>query len=858
MFRFSKISFIQNFPVFIFTLLVSFSACSVHKEMTYRPDVSEEYLDTLVITPSFSGQKSQVKSHIYNSSATRAFDLVHTKLDVRFNWKAETVIGKAWLTLTPYFNPQYEIELDAVGFHFDSIGLSGYSLPLKTKYDNKKLTIHLPNRMYQGDTIEIYLSYVALPRPEEGSAEQGLFFINPLGLNPDQPRQIWTQGQPEYNSYWFPTIDKPNERCTQEISITVEDEFITISNGSLISSDDHGDGTRTDNWSLNIPHSPYLFMLAVGNFAVVEETWNDKKVSYYVDPEYGPFARQIFNNTIEMLEYFSLVLDYPFPWPKYDQIIVHDFLAGAMENTTAVIYNKYVQKDTRELIGNKNDYIVSHELFHHWFGNIVTCESWANLTLNEGFANYGTYLWEDYKYGKDASEYYRWLEWQGYIFQSLEEIHPLIHFYYKDKEEMFDNHTYNKGCLVLHMLRKLVGEHAFFTGIQTYLKMHQFSSTEIHDLRLTFEDITGFDLNWFFDQWFFSSGHPVINFSYDWNDPNNQLTVYVVQEQDPVASRPVFIFPTSLTLFWADSSHSFPIEINRRNQFFSLDCTSEPELVIMDDDKDILAIIKQDFTVEQLHRLYRSSGNLRNRHTAITNLRSADDPNSVSLKLEALTDSFWLVRNTSMNGIDWSEEPSYWDLLCHIAIHDPHPEVRINSIEILGDLGKKKHFDVISSCINQNEPYSIVSCAIENCFRIDAMATRDLMRSIEYENHSDIVLAIANVYSQTSDERYVPYFLNKTKIIADDRLEPFLDYALLFLEKLDSSFFLEFIKTMQQLIIDQNKSDTFRKIAGSHIIEEYHKVTNQEDKDYIQQLIFQMINHERDPSLQSFFLRLIR
>jgi len=179
MFRFSKISFIQNSPVLIFTLLVSFSACSVHKEMTYRPDVSEEYLDTLVITPSFSGQKSQVKSHIYNSSATRAFDLVHTKLDVRFNWKAETVIGKAWLTLTPYFNPQYEIELDAVGFHFDSIGLSGYSLPLKTKYDNKKLTIHLPNRMYQGDTIEIYLSYVALPRPEEGSAEQGLFFINP-------------------------------------------------------------------------------------------------------------------------------------------------------------------------------------------------------------------------------------------------------------------------------------------------------------------------------------------------------------------------------------------------------------------------------------------------------------------------------------------------------------------------------------------------------------------------------------------------------------------------------------------------------------------------------------------------------
>ena len=494
-------------------------ACNSTRKVTFNPPTEEEYelrqLDTLEITASpISAEEAaeeQAKGYyhnVYRASHTRKNDLLHTKLELRFDWEKEEVLGVAHLRLTPYFFPINQVTLDAKNFLLHAVRFEKEGEDLNYSYDQEQVTINLGKTFKKGETYNLYIEYTAQPRKTGGSdaitSDQGLFFIK----SGDKPVQIWTQGETEWNSRWFPTIDKPNERCTQEMYLTVQDRFTTLSNGLLVSSNDNADGTRTDYWKMDMPHAPYLFMVAVGEHAVVKESWEDTPLEYYVDPEYKSDAKNIFAHTPEMLTFFSDKFGLKYPWQKYSQIVVKDYVSGAMENTTAVIFGDFVQRTARELADEHNDNIVAHELAHHWFGDYVTCESWSNLTLNEGFANYSEYLWLEYKYGKEEADYFMYSERDDYLFSARNETHPLIEFEYEDKEDMFDAHSYNKGGAVMHMLRNYVGDQAFFAGTQKYLQDNALQAVEAHDLRLAFEAVTGEDLNWFFNQWFFRQGPP--------------------------------------------------------------------------------------------------------------------------------------------------------------------------------------------------------------------------------------------------------------------------------------------------------------------------------------------------------------
>src|SRR5690606_2136829 len=195
---------------------------------------------------------------------------------------------------------------------------------------------------------------------------KGLYFINPKGEDKDKPIQVWTQGETEASSVWFPTIDKPNQKTTQEIALTVPDKFVSLSNGELVSQKKNNDGTRTDNYKLDKPHAPYLFFIGAGDFAVVKDSYKGKEVSYYVEKEYESVARQIFGMTPEMLGFFSKILNYEYPWNKYAQMTVRDYVSGAMENTTAVLHQESAQQDARELLdGNHWERVIAHEAIHH-------------------------------------------------------------------------------------------------------------------------------------------------------------------------------------------------------------------------------------------------------------------------------------------------------------------------------------------------------------------------------------------------------------------------------------------------------------------------------------------------------------
>ncbi len=513
----------------------------------------------------------------YKGSATRNNDILHTRLDVKFNWEKSEMEGKATITAKTYFGKSNMLYLNARGMDIKSLEVfdlgknKNNDLTVKNSetpenkkldasyvYENDSLKINLGREFSDTEKYLVKINYVAMPdklkQNEKGTAitaEKGLYFINPKGEDKTKMPQIWTQGEPQANSAWFPTIDNPNEKMTDEIYMTVDNKYTTLSNGTLADSHTNTDGTRTDHWKMDMPHSPYLVMMAVGEFKkITDNPWNGKEVSYYVEKEYEPFAQAIFGNTPEMIDFFSGILGTPYPWPKYSQIVVRDFVSGAMENTSATLHGDFmVYQNDRELLdGQKADGVIAHELFHQWFGDLVTTESWANLTLNEGFATYGEYLWEEHKNGRDAAEWVHYNSKLGYFDQWETKKADLIRFDYKNPDDMFDANSYNKGGQVLHMLRKYVGDEAFFASLKLYLERNKFKNVEIHHLRLAFEEVTGQDLNWFFNQWYLGKGHPELEISKQYEAAKQKVTLRVKQIQNP-SDCPLFTLPVDVDIY---------------------------------------------------------------------------------------------------------------------------------------------------------------------------------------------------------------------------------------------------------------------------------------------------------------------
>ena len=384
---------------------------------------------------------------LYNPSATRLSDIVHTNLSVRFDWEKQYLHGTAEITAKPYFRATNELILDAKGFDIHHVKMG--ELDLNYQYEDDKLVIRLDKVYKRTESYTISIDYTAKPNELDTKGgvaitdAKGLYFINPLG-HEDKPQQIWTQGETEFSSCWFPTIDKPNERMTQNIAITVQNKYTTLSNGLLVKSEQNKDGTRTDYWEQSLGHTPYLAMMAVGDFNITTDKWRGIDVDYYLEDDYHKHARGIFGRTPEMMEHYSEILGVDYPWEKYAQVVVRDFVSGAMENTTAVIHGEFVQMDEREMLDRHEEDIIAHELIHHWFGDLVTCENWANLPLNEAFATYGEYIWREKGFGRMAADKHLDADLNSYFREARSKQVDMIRFDYTDKDDMFDSHSYAK------------------------------------------------------------------------------------------------------------------------------------------------------------------------------------------------------------------------------------------------------------------------------------------------------------------------------------------------------------------------------------------------------------------------------
>ncbi|MBK8346821.1 MAG: hypothetical protein IPL08_04080 [Saprospiraceae bacterium] len=760
-----------NFGTAILLLgLCCWSACSAKKDIVYtgKEDImKEELLDTLVISDVAGGLDS-LKAD-YNPSATLEYDIIHTALNLRFDWTKQHVLGVADITLTPYFRPIQSVTLDAVGFEIHHVADATTHQPLVYDYKNNKLTVFLGKVYNRSQKAVIQIAYTARPdaNPSSGSeaitSDKGLFFIDPLDADPDVPSQIWTQGETENNSRWFPTFDKPNERFSQEITMTVEDKYITLSNGRKISSVKNPDGTRTDHWKQEKPHPPYLAMVAVGEFHEEKDVWNGVPLHYLVEKGWSKYAKKIFNHTPEMLGFFSDKLQYPYPWDKYGQVVVRDFASGAMENTGAVVFGDFVQKTERELIDNDNDYIVAHEMMHHWFGDLVTCENWSNLTLNEGFANYAEYLWFEHKYGKDRAEYHRMNEMNGYYSQVFGGgAHPLIHHYYEDKEQMFDAHSYNKGGLVLHMLRQYLGDEAFFASLHKYLTDNAGTAVEVDELRMAFEDTVGEDLHWFFDQWFLGTGHPHLDVTYTYNDENKVLLVEVDQTKTPPGFHPLFRMPVDIALYFQDGSVEYhPVVISEKKQRILIEnLKAAPVTYVFDGKNVLLALINENKTPEQYKAQFKHSSRFMDKMIAFT---STNDGNA-DLIQQALEEKFYLFRSMGINAIADSLTGNYITVLQNMALTDPHSEVRRDALMKVLNV---EDFDPVPLCrliLDSEKAYPVLQIALEVIGGTNPEKVNQLLQKFKNEDSDFLAPSLIGMMSDENPEN-LEYIETKAKKI---------------------------------------------------------------------------------------------
>lgn len=685
-----------NYKIKIFFLLymvINLSSCFSFKKANENIIDSETdivFLDEIDVLP-----ETNIEIKKYQPAKTIINKLKHTKLDLSFDFENQYVFGEATITLSPFFYDTDSLNLDAKHFDIERIAIIDLkdTIDLIYNYNDTNIRINLDKTYKKSEEYTVFIKYIAKPNELENkgngvySDTKGLYFINPTGKS-RKTQQIWTQGETEYSSCWFPTIDSPNQRCTGEIFLTVPAKFVTLSNGEYYNSLLNVDTTRTDHWKMELPIAPYLFMIAAGEFEIIIDEWRQIEVNYYFPNYYEEKTEQIFRKTPKMIEFYSQKFGYDYPWNKYSQIIVEDFVSGAMENATATVFGSFMDGNSWWYTDLDKELVIAHELSHHWFGNLVTCESWANIAMNEAFATYSEYLWLEYQYSKEDADYQLYSEESYYMYNKSK---PIIDYYYDNKDDMFNTLVYQKAAKILHTLRNYIGDDAFFLSLKTYLKKFEYSSVEIDDFRLVVEEITGEDLNWFFEQWFFTSGFPTIEVEHHINDSLKTYKLTLNQFNSEIPEQ-IYFLPIDVNIYFEDEVVKERIIFDKKSQIFEFQYDKTPIYIEIDPEHTIICEKLEEITTEQFEIVLKYSENGISKLYAIDYLSyMIESQNKLKLiYLDALENESWLVREYAIdyyNFTDVETDASFVSKIKELSENDINVNVRIAAERRLDEIG---------------------------------------------------------------------------------------------------------------------------------------------------------------------------
>lgn len=533
---------------------------------------------------------SAFASVTFAQSRVRTFDAEHYVIKTSFDRAAKTVFGETTIRLKPLANGFKDFAVDAAKLKIESITLENDAKPLKFSAENNKLLVSLDKVYSPAETVAVTIKYSAV------APEAGMYFVDEEKEDGKvvRPAQIWTQGEPEDNRFWFPSYDYPDDKATSEQFITVNADETAIANGELVEVNTNADGkTKTFHYKVAVPHSTYLTSLIVSKYTRVEDKYNDIPLTFNVYPGTESIVPIAYGKTKKMFAFYENKLGVKYPYKKYDQTVVSAFIFGGMENITATTMADteiYAARDKGFFRSAEN--LVSHELSHSWFGNLVTCKSWSELWLNEGFATFFESAFIESEYGHE--EYLKEMRTNAaqYFMEETFIKHPLQNPKALPNILLFDATTYKKGGVVVHMLRETVGDEIFWKALNNYLNRHRFGNVESSDLQAVFEETSGKKLDWFFNQWVKSGGYPKLKVTPTYNAKTKKLTLDVKQTQTVVRSEgsPVaaFRFSAEVEVITPQGAKIEKIEMTEREQVFTFDSASKPTKINFDKREQVL------------------------------------------------------------------------------------------------------------------------------------------------------------------------------------------------------------------------------------------------------------------------------
>jgi aminopeptidase N len=626
------------------------------------------------------GQASRLLPAIPGDPAPRQYapdrevDLLHLALDILPDFRQRTIAGQATLRFKPIAQPLAELRLDATDLTVTNLSATEKMLGWQVTRDKITVTFNPPIPIAREAAVTI--RYRAQPA-------DGLFFrTREMGYPPDE-EQLWTQGEAVSARHWFPSCDAPNDKFTSEVTCRVPEGMVALSNGRKVSEEKSG-GLVAFHWLQDKPHANYLIALVAGHFRKLEDRHGNIPLAFWTTPSDFPHASSSFQDTRDMLAFYERETGVPYPWARYDQVCVSDFVVGGMENTTlTVLKNDTLFTAATENLRNSQG-LVAHELAHQWFGDLVTCKDWSHLWLNEGFATYYEHLYDAHKNGPDQFRYRLWAAARDIGNQTNDTL-PIVRRNYPHPNTLFDWRAYGKGAWVLHMLRSELGPEMFHRGIQAFLERHRFANVVTADFSAALEEVSGRSLDQFFDQWVYHAGLPELEVDYAWNEPTKMARLTLRQTQPVTDQVLLFRFPLTVRFKSRAGTVDRRVTVTKPSEDFFFTLPQAPDIVRLDPEVAVLAKFRFPLPAAMIAAQMADETDVVGRLVAIEHLAGREDHEAVALLQQALNhDSFYAVRIEAADAL----RALHTDEALEALLASPHQSDARVRRAVVADLGK--------------------------------------------------------------------------------------------------------------------------------------------------------------------------
>jgi aminopeptidase N len=675
----------------------------------------------------------------YHWGRDRTFDLLHTRLEIVPDLERRSVSGTATVRLRPLAPGLERIHLDGAELTVERVFTKDGALEFT--YDDAGIDIDLGRACGPGDEIEISVDYTASPRA-------GLYFVGPDEDYPDRPLQAWSQGETEFNRYWFPGYDYPNDMGTSEMIVIVPEGFFAVSNGELEERTENADGTVTFHWKESQPHVTYLIALAVGRFEVHEETVGDLPLLYVVEKGEGDKAERSFRKTPAVMRFYQDAIGVPFPYEKYAQVPVSQFIWGGMENASCTVMTDRTLHDARAEPDYPSHRLVAHELAHQWFGDLLTCSDWAHNWLNESFATYFASLFAEHEKGLDEFRYRMDGHRKSYMREDRDEYRrPIVTHYYSYPFQLFDSHAYPKGARVLHMVRYLLGDDLWWKAVNRYVEENRFRPVETNDFKQALEEVSGRDFDGFFHQWLYSGGHPEYEVAWEWEQPSRSVVLTVRQTQTVDDLTPLFDMPVRVGIYGEDRADTFTVRVHEAEQEFVFPSEVRPRMVLFDVGNWILKELDFEKSSRELRYQLANAEDVVARIRAARSLgrKAASTRNLDALEIALRDEPFHGVRAQVAATLGTLKGSRAKALLGRTLREDPSSTVRKTAAVALGRFEDDEEvFGWLASAVKGDDSYAVRARALEGLAEGKFEKAYGVLEdALDQESHNDVVRAAA-------------------------------------------------------------------------------------------------------------------